>query len=148
MINCEPFCGAAGDKCHGLNILSPSERINTSEYAAFVETGKPHFLVDVRMPVELEITKLPTTTHNIPMDEFSKSEGYCTLLNGLYEDVSKQASVHEPLPMFVVCRRGNDSQLAVRKLQALFSDVPVTIKDIVGGLTAWSSDVDKNFPIY
>jgi len=149
MIEYELFCGAAaGDACHRLNILSPSERVNASEYATFVRNGKAHFLVDVRNPIELEITKLPTTTHNVPMDEFTKPEGCCSLLKVLRDDVSKRADDHPPLPLFVVCRRGNDSQLAVRKLQSLFSDVSVTVRDIVGGLTAWSNDVDENFPIY
>jgi len=149
LIDYEFSCGAAaGDKCHNLNILSPSERISASEYAAFVKTGKSHFLVDVRMPVELEITKLPTTTHNVPMDEFTKPGGCCSLLNVLHEDVRKRASDHLSFPLFVVCRRGNDSQLAVRKLQSFFSDVSVTIQDVVGGLTAWSNDVDENFPVY
>ena len=149
LIDYESFCGAsAGDKCQKLNILSPSERISAPEYAAFVKTGKPHLLVDVRTPVELEITKLPTTTHNVPMDEFTKPEGCSSLLNILREDVHKRVSDKLPLPLFVVCRRGNDSQLAVRKLQSLFSDVSVTIQDIFGGLTAWSNDVDENFPIY
>jgi len=149
LIDYESFCGAsAGDTCRSLNLLPPSERINASDYAAFVKTDKPHLLVDVRTPVELEITKLPTTTHSVPMDEFSKPVGCSSLLSVLNEDVRERASSDEPLPLFVVCRRGNDSQLAVQKLQSFFSDVPVAIKDIVGGLTAWSNDVDKNFPIY
>jgi len=149
LIDYESFCGAsAGDKCHKLNILSPSERVSASDYAAFVKTGKHHFLVDVRTAVELEITKLPTTTHNVPMDEFSKPEGCCSLLDVLRQDVHKRATDQLPLLLFVVCRRGNDSQIAVRKLQSVFSDVSITIQDIFGGLTAWSNDVDENFPIY
>ena len=149
LIDYESFCGAsAGDKCQKLNILSPTERVSALEYATFVKTGKPHLLVDVRTPVELEITKLPTTTHNVPMDEFIKPGGCSSLLNILHQDVYKQASDQLPLSLFVVCRRGNDSQLAVRKFQSLFSDVSVTVQDISGGLTSWSIDVDENFPIY
>jgi len=150
LIDYELFCGAvSGDACHGISILSPSERINALEYASFLGSGKHHFLVDVRMPVELEITKLPTTTHNVPMDEFSKPEGSSSVLQVLCEDVRKHADDdHLPLPLFVVCRRGNDSQLAVRKFQSIFSDVSVNVQDIIGGLTAWSKDVDENFPIY
>ena len=150
LIDYEFFCGvaSAGDKCHNLNILSPAERTKASEYAAFVKTGKSHFLIDVRLPVELEIAKLPMTTHSVPMDEFTKPEGCSSLLKVLRDDVDRQAPDHRPLPLFVVCRRGNDSQLAVRKLQSFFSDVSVTIQDIIGGLTAWSTEVDENFPIY
>lgn len=72
----------------------------------------------------------------------------------------------------VVCRRGNDSQLAVRRLQQIFesqwqntdseteaaggghengpSPYPgaVVVRDIIGGLDRWSQDVDSTFPQY
>jgi adenylyltransferase/sulfurtransferase len=48
--------------------------------------------------------------------------------------------------VFVVCRRGNDSQIAAQHLQKL---VPgKTIKDIIGGLHAYTKQIDPNFPIY
>ena len=50
--------------------------------------------------------------------------------------------------MFVVCRRGNNSQLAVLKLRHILKDQDVVIKDIAGGLTAWAEQVDSQFPIY
>ena len=149
LIDYETFCGAsAADKCPNRTLLSPSERITASAYAAFVETGKSHLLVDVRTPVELEITKLPTTTHNVPMGEFAKLEGCSSMLNDLHADVLERVAGDMSVPLFVVCRRGNDSQVAVKKLQSFFGDVSVTIQDIIGGLTAWSCDVDKSFPVY
>ena len=51
-------------------------------------------------------------------------------------------------PVYVVCRRGNDSQLVVEKLRSLLKDLPVVIKDLRGGLHAWASDVDPAFPQY
>ena len=47
----------------------------------------------------------------------------------------------------VVCRRGNSSQEAVRKLKSRFGD-RVQIRDVAGGLQAWSKEVDPSFPIY
>ena len=51
-----------------------------------------------------------------------------------------------------VCRRGNDSQLAVQKLKdqsdSLFDGVAMEIKDLAGGLTEWSETIDPNFPKY
>lgn len=52
------------------------------------------------------------------------------------------------LPVIVVCRRGNDSQLAVKSLQKSLQDLNVTIKDLSGGLYAWASEVDPDFPLY
>jgi adenylyltransferase/sulfurtransferase len=50
--------------------------------------------------------------------------------------------------VFVVCHRGNDSQLAVRLLQKKFSDSGIRFRDIIGGLERWATDVDVNFPLY
>ena len=47
-------------------------------------------------------------------------------------------------PIYVVCRRGNDSQLAVEKLL----EMGIACKDIKGGLEAWSLQVDSSFPRY
>lgn len=47
--------------------------------------------------------------------------------------------------MYVVCRLGNDSQIAVRTMQKLGIEQP---RDIVGGLLSWSKHVDGSFPIY
>ncbi len=51
-------------------------------------------------------------------------------------------------PVYVVCRRGNDSQRAVKILQDKLKDLPVAIKDITGGLTAWAHQIDNDFPVY
>lgn len=48
-------------------------------------------------------------------------------------------------PVYIVCRRGNDSQLAARHLKLKLRK---NIKDIVGGLHAWTKQIDSNFPIY
>jgi len=48
--------------------------------------------------------------------------------------------------IYVVCRRGNDSQIAVDILMKSFESL--TIKDLIGGLAYWSNHIDKNFPIY
>ncbi len=66
--------------------------------------------------------------------------------------ILEQQSLGDPVLVCVVCRRGNDSQLAVRKLKdqsdSLFGAVAVEIKDIVGGLTEWSNTIDQTFPKY
>ena len=63
----------------------------------------------------------------------------------------QQQSVEAPL-LVCVCRRGNDSQLAVRKLKdqldSLFDGIAMEIKDLAGGLTEWSDTIDPNFPKY
>jgi len=56
-----------------------------------------------------------------------------------------------PRKTVVVCRLGNDSQTAAAALTAaLHKRTPDCdpICDIIGGLRAWSKDVDPNFPVY
>jgi adenylyltransferase/sulfurtransferase len=54
----------------------------------------------------------------------------------------------------VVCRRGNDSQIAVEMLNKYFSsdsnnNVNLNcIKDLIGGLQEWSNKIDPDFPKY
>lgn len=45
-----------------------------------------------------------------------------------------------------MCRRGNDSQAGVRVVQELLPGVEV--RDVVGGLQAWTTTVDPSFPAY
>ena len=50
---------------------------------------------------------------------------------------------------YVVCRLGNDSQIAADALRSVRPEDPtLVIKDLVGGLRAWSRDVDPGFPVY
>ncbi|OAX78415.1 hypothetical protein ACJ72_07279 [Emergomyces africanus] len=53
-------------------------------------------------------------------------------------------------PIHVVCRLGNDSQVAVRKLKALGVDRGGErwVGDIRGGLRAWREEVEAGFPDY
>lgn len=55
--------------------------------------------------------------------------------------------------MFVICRRGNDSQVAVQLLtermaQSGGSPLNLSVSDIKGGLAEWSKCVDEDFPTY
>lgn len=47
--------------------------------------------------------------------------------------------------VYVVCRRGNDSQLAT---QMLLDKGMKNVFDIRGGLTSWHYEVDPEFPLY
>lgn len=56
-----------------------------------------------------------------------------------------------PDSVYVVCRRGNDSQLAVQLLREhgkVKGHREVAIRDIAGGLVAWTDSVDPLFPKY
>ena len=48
--------------------------------------------------------------------------------------------------VYVICRRGNDSQLAVQVLRDFFKEI--NFQDIIGGYEKWSELIDTSFPTY
>lgn len=100
-------------------------------------------LVDVRPAHHFKIVSLPNSM-NIPLEH----------LEARLPEVSKALKEKDDLKadysssgasLYVVCRRGNDSQRAVKCLQNLgFSSA----KDIIGGIECWARDVDPRFPTY
>ncbi|XP_064086408.1 adenylyltransferase and sulfurtransferase MOCS3-like isoform X1 [Macrobrachium nipponense] len=139
LIDYEQFCGSrASDKDSGLHLLEKDDRVGVKEYHDLLSEGTPHLLIDVRLPVEQDICKLPNSV-NIPLKDLKKPENIAVIENKL--------SSLEMKKIFCLCRRGNDSQLAVSFLQSVLSR-DCDIKDIVGGLTAWAQKIDSSFPIY
>jgi len=51
-------------------------------------------------------------------------------------------------PIYIVCRLGNDSRIAVDRLKKSGLVDGRVVKDVKGGLWEWARKVDKDFPIY
>uniref|UniRef100_A0A1A9X3N2 Adenylyltransferase and sulfurtransferase MOCS3 homolog n=1 Tax=Glossina brevipalpis TaxID=37001 RepID=A0A1A9X3N2_9MUSC len=131
----EKFCGMqASDKDYALKLLMPMQRVSVEEYKDLI--GKPHLLWDVRQPAEFEICKLPNS-ENVPLK---------TILDDSFVERFKEQLQDKTLPIFVLCRRGNDSQIAAQHMINKFPKH--NIRDISGGLHAWHYKIDPNFPIY
>ncbi|XP_076959694.1 adenylyltransferase and sulfurtransferase MOCS3-like [Bidens hawaiensis] len=126
-----------------LKLLTPDSRISSKEYDEVIKKGSPHVLIDVRPSHHYKIISLPKSI-NIPL---------ANLESRLPEVTSELKFVQESngtvdgldAGLYVVCRRGNDSQRAV---QLLHNKGFTFAKDIVGGLEAWARDVDQKFPTY
>ncbi|CAO3699695.1 unnamed protein product [Rhizopus stolonifer] len=137
LIDYVQFCqGQANDDVIDECILKREERIDVNEYHQIVEKGKPHLLVDVRPKVQYDICHLPNSLH-IPIDDLPKE------IDKVKEAMKEQNVTDKEV--FVVCRLGNDSQIAVRMMQKEGIEQP---KDVIGGLYKWSTKVDDSFPIY
>lgn len=52
------------------------------------------------------------------------------------------------LSVYLLCRRGNDSQKAAQYLKMKFTEDTLKIRDIIGGIHAWSNKIDNKFPKY
>ncbi|KAF5807464.1 putative transferase [Helianthus annuus] len=126
-----------------LKLLTSDSRISSKEYDELIKKGSPHVLIDVRPSHHYKITSLPKSI-NIPL---------ASLESRIPEVSSELKSVQESngtlngsdAGLYVVCRRGNDSQRAVQLLHKLGFTYA---KDIVGGLESWAREVDPKFPTY
>ncbi|CCA74005.1 related to molybdenum cofactor biosynthetic protein [Serendipita indica DSM 11827] len=91
-------------------------------------------ILDVRSPAEFSICHL-ANSQNVPLSQ---------LLHDPLAHLPAQSNVA------IVCRLGNDSQIAAKALNemAISRDSTQRITDMIGGLRAWSREVDPMFPIY
>ncbi|CAL1384647.1 unnamed protein product [Linum trigynum] len=128
-----------------LNLLSEESRISSSEFKEKVTKGEPYVLIDVRPGHHFKIVSLPNAM-NIPL---STLEGRLPeISSALKEEEHRRSSESSESPivgLYVMCRRGNDSQRAVQLLQSM--GFP-SAKDIVGGLEGWAREVDPDLPTY
>lgn len=136
LIDYEQFCGMrATDKNYSLKVLERNDRITVLDYKMILDENKPNLLIDVRNPIEYEMCHLNNSI-NIPLKKILEDEN-------IREKIQNN---NENVPVFLLCRRGNDSQLAVQHLKEKVKDIE--FKDIIGGLYAWHYQIDETFPIY
>ncbi|KAI5867097.1 adenylyltransferase [Durotheca rogersii] len=139
------FCGVAAP----VSVLAPEERISATEYNNILteQPGRKHLLLDVREKEHFKIASIPGAI-NVP---------YSTIRfrNRASTPDSEKPQVEyipESLPanaaIYVVCRVGNDSQLATRRLKelGLGRNGERFIGDIKGGMQAWKREVDYTMP--
>ncbi|KAF7405433.1 hypothetical protein HZH66_004339 [Vespula vulgaris] len=145
LIDYEQFCGAkANDKNPNLNLLKNEDRITVETYHHITKFNtEDHLLIDVRSPEEFQICRLRNSI-NIPLYEIYKDNA----TKQIKSEIDKQDNGKTISKVYVLCRRGNDSQKAVKHLQQIFKDSKLNIKDIIGGIHAWSNKIDSTFPIY
>ncbi|XP_042433748.1 adenylyltransferase and sulfurtransferase MOCS3-2-like [Zingiber officinale] len=122
-----------------LSLIPETSRISSKEYNEIVNNGEPHVLVDVRPAHHFKITAIPKSI-NIPL---STLEDKLSTIDSIMKEAGQDSA--KCAGLYLVCRRGNDSQRAVHFLSK--NGFPLA-KDIVGGLQSWAQDVDRTFPTY
>ncbi|KAI6785459.1 Adenylyltransferase and sulfurtransferase-like protein [Emericellopsis cladophorae] len=128
------FCGVR----QPVSLLQPEERISVKDYAESI-MGKGHVLLDVREKELFGLCHLAGAV-NIPIGRFMNYRG---------EEVPHWVTDTIPggEPIYVVCRVGNDSQIAAQKLMDMgLGKNGRFIGDIEGGLVAWKQVVDPDMP--
>ena len=150
------FCGTADPE----NLLLPEERITPLEYRTKHGGGeeKEPTIIDVREKVQFDICSLENSvnipmstilasTFSLPTNEDSSADELPALPSWVPSDVASSQSTD---PVYVVCRLGNDSQIAVKKLKELGLDREGqrVVADIRGGFRAWKEQIDPEWPEY
>jgi adenylyltransferase/sulfurtransferase len=134
-IDYEQFCGSkAHDKVVDIDMLKDEENVNVQKLDHLLKEG---VVVDVRPELEFAMCRLPNTV-NLPYARIKTNKG----LRELKEIVKSVKKV------YVLCRRGNDSQRSVKYLRDNFPDSSVRFVNVKGGLHAYSKFVDSTFPVY
>jgi adenylyltransferase/sulfurtransferase len=170
LLDYEEFCHArACDSAVAhVCVLGDADRVSGEELERLRQAQPAHVLLDVRPPHEFAICALPSS-HNLPMKAVERPETLAARLGELLRSTCEAHSLPHStaLPVFVVCRRGNDSQHAVRAVLLLLQkqqpqldhgesqlqcqeDAPLLVsevRDLKGGLLAWSR-LHPDFPVY
>lgn len=136
LLNYVQFCGGQSqdDKNPDLNLLTdPADRITSFELKELLsENSLKVLLIDVRPENQFEFCSIEGS-HLIPIDKLNQ-QNLTDLLNPNHDEI------------IFICRRGNDSQLAVQKFKTFFKNVRV--RDLIGGLRSWARTVDSEMPVY
>jgi adenylyltransferase/sulfurtransferase len=93
------------------------------------ETGRSLYLLDVREPHEAEICAIPGTSRLIPVGSLGERIG----------------EIETDAPIVVYCRSGVRSAKAFDTLKANGFE---NVRNLKGGILAWSRDVDPSVPQY
>ena len=158
------FCGIASDP----NILPNTDRISATEYSKIHHEARQgqvqaHILIDVREKPQFDICHLQHSL-NIPFSIFSTELEKQTEPPSprddsttpsdplpLLQKIMQHSPPETPIPIYILCRFGNDCQLAVQKMKSWAQSSgrkEFQIRDIRGGLEAWRNEVDPDFPEY
>ncbi|EFN55933.1 hypothetical protein CHLNCDRAFT_22673 [Chlorella variabilis] len=128
-----------------LQLIAAEERITPAELQQRLASEPGCVLLDVRPAEQYNVCHLPGAQAALlwphsgaPSMPPSGGQG-----GGGGTAGASRPPAHPPL--YVVCRRGNDSQRAVARLRELGMAHAV---DVVGGMEAWAHEVDPGFPTY
>lgn len=138
-LRCDPNCArcadgrrqlpieAEGEFCEASGIMTNDE-ISVTELAALRGAADAHVLLDVREPWELAVARLdPCLT--IPMGEVPQ----------------RTAEVPRDVPVYVLCHGGVRSGTVVEFLRGRGY---ANVRNVRGGIAAWSAEVDAAVPTY
>ncbi len=127
LIDYEQFCGIRGEEAPPEEV-GVEEEITVLELKARMDAGEKLTVIDVREPYEYAIARIPGTKL-IPLGQIEERSG----------ELDPTAEI------ILQCRSGKRSADALNRLKAKgFTQ----LKNLVGGVLAWSDEVDPSVPKY
>lgn len=143
LINYEEFCGApACDQTLSLKVLGDESRISCQQLKDKLSNPKDFLLIDVRPSLQFDICSLPFSKNIVYSPPNTSNAEFIQNI----KDYLSEHDAEKKKDIVFICRRGNDSQLAVKLLQSEL-ELP-NLVDVTGGLTLWSKKIDTTFPRY
>lgn len=112
--------------------MSPAnkiEEITATELKQKIDAGENVQIIDVREQKEFDLARIPNSKL-IPLGEISK----------------RIDEINPNLETVLHCRSGGRSARAIEELQR--AGFKGNLKNLKGGITAWSNDVDPSVPKY
>lgn len=133
LIDYEFFCGIPQAKAEEAKRQMAMSEMSVQELKELIDSGADDFvLLDVRNPNEYEIAKIPGSVL-VPLPDIEDGEGVAKvkeLLNG-----------HR---LIAHCKMGGRSAKAL----GILKDAGIEGTNVLGGITAWSREVDSSVPEY
>jgi len=127
LIDYEEFCGIRGEEA-APQAVAENEEITVTQLKARMDRGEDLTIIDVREPYEYAIARIPGTKL-IPLGQIEERSGEL--------DPTAEIILH--------CRSGKRSADALNRLKAKGF---TRLKNVVGGITAWSEEIDPSVPKY
>jgi molybdopterin/thiamine biosynthesis adenylyltransferase/rhodanese-related sulfurtransferase/molybdopterin converting factor small subunit len=126
LIDYDQFCGIQPEPAANAPLVNGVEQIDVTAYKQQRDAGKNSFLLDVREPHEFQIAQIG---------------GYLIPLGDLQKRVGELDKSHD---IVVHCKMGGRSQKAAEFLQ----QAGFKVKNLAGGINAWSEKIDPKVAKY
>eukprot|EP01025_Chloroclados_australasicus_P019506 TRINITY_DN2064_c1_g1_i1.p1 TRINITY_DN2064_c1_g1~~TRINITY_DN2064_c1_g1_i1.p1 ORF type:complete len:461 (+),score=37.25 TRINITY_DN2064_c1_g1_i1:53-1384(+) len=141
-----------------LEILSPDQRLEAQELFQYLQQQDNQISCTSGIE-QKEVNRLPNQCQEngiIVLDVRPKEQfeighiynSYNIPIGSLQRTMSEIQQLVTHNMVCVVCRRGNDSQIAVQQLEQSENFKGFQLKDLIGGLESWSRTVDNTLPLY
>jgi adenylyltransferase/sulfurtransferase len=127
LIDYEQFCGVRGEPASG-GREAPGDELTVEDLKRRIDRGEDLFILDVRNPPEYQIGRIPGSTL-IPLPDLPQR------LREL--DPRREIVVH--------CKSG---QRSARAIQFLREQGFKNLRNLTGGILAWSERIDPSVPKY